>query len=822
MTVALDSDQQKAAAHRTGTAAVAAAAGSGKTTLLVGRAIALVEAGVQPESVMTLAFNRNAAETLRQRFAAHPATAQAAKGMASTFHAFALSMCRLVLPRLAVLGLRAEDDAAQQRNDAAAPQRTAWDLGRAAWEEMGGRLYGDSRPAHLRGVELEELMKAEPGVRERLFSAGWPALADKPLSVIEKAIDDLKLEEQEVSSAALAEFAVAYRKQRRASNAVDFTDMLLGLGHYLRVKEPRVMARLAKFQHLQVDEAQDGNELRWFIARTFADLGGGRSVMAVGDLRQSIAGFAGAQPKLFRAWWDGADAQFTLPRNYRSAAAIVEAGNAVAKGESWNVGGDSVAAREDLGPGLVRVGPVGSLAIAQEVGAALRNGDYGHKDVTVLSRTRAALETVAFGLRTQGIRVVVRGGGNVWASMDGRMVRAYLDLAERKVRDLSAATLAFNRPRRYVSRAKLQTWLGAEGQLNRRLLDDSNSYRPAEALVDAMEELASLAWADRVAQVEEWLIEGLSEDEVGDASAPGADSDKADLYRNLCEIARTCGSVANLDVAIAADAKVNPKDPDVVELSTIHQAKGDQWGTVYVAIKDRVFPSPRARTEEAQAEEVRLLYVAVTRPVHTLVVDLQGGGFPDKVAALQEVAARSQAAIQKAEPVEAPMPAPEAAVERVEPSHMTPPGGALNDPNNLHRALLRDQTRAEALTVASSNKPRPGERFVPVRWAELEELLVPLAFVEDETLQGRAGQRVLAATLSEGSRLLVYTSVPPGAETARELGDDSMKVVLLLRGRPMGKQTYVARTRNWRNTLLTRLQTALEQHPDVLKVQTRA
>lgn len=818
--IVLDADQQKPAVFTEGTAAVAAAAGSGKTTLLVGRAISLVENGADPRTVMTLAFNKNAATTLQQRLGKHPLTKDHGKAMASTFHAFALGFCKLVQPRLVVLGTNAREDAGRNPQENDAPRKTIRDVAREAWEVMGGKLYGEARPAHLRGItDYEPLLELEPGVRERLFAAGWPSVAGNA-AALTTAIRALKLETP-IEASTLAEFAIQFRKARQKAGAVDFTDMLLGFAYYLRTNNPQVMTRFRQFRHLQIDEAQDGNELRWYIAKTFADFGEDRSVMAVGDLRQSIAGFAGAQPKLFKGWWDTADQQYTLPRNYRSASSIVEAGNVVAYGEPWNIGGDSIAARTDLGVGLVRVGPVGALSIALEVSAALKNKEYTHKDVTVLSRTRAALETVAFGLRTQGLKVVVRGGGNVWKSMDGRMVRAYLDLGDQKVRDQKAAVQALNRPKRFVSGAMMATWVTSKGELSARLRDDARSRgreaRAAAATIEVVEELASLDWETRVQQVQDWLVESLGQDAEGDANAPGRDSDKADLYVNLCDIARTCGSVANLDIAIEAETKLNPSDPDVIELSTIHQSKGDQWGTVYVAVNPKVFPSPRARTDEERAEETRLLYVAVTRPVHTLVVDVDDAGwFSDKIDALKRVAAKSQSALDKASPVEEPMPAPEAAKQLVEPGVTTPATDAPSA-TGLLIALQQDEHRAERLTLSSLAQPAPGERFVTVRWPDFIELLGAHGFTEDAALTARAGQRVLASTLRDGSRAVVYTSVPPGGREARGNGEDSMKVVLLnAEGRPYSrKQPYAARTRNWRTTLLKRLATAVSAHPSV-------
>ncbi|HTT86940.1 MAG TPA: 3'-5' exonuclease, partial [Acidimicrobiales bacterium] len=53
---------------------------------------------------------------------------------------------------------------------------------------------------------------------------------------------------------------------------------------------------------------------------------------------------------------------------------------------------------------------------------------------------------------------------------------------------------------------------------------------------------------------------------------------------------------------------------DAVELSTFHRAKGLEWaGVALVGLEDGLVPISYATSDAAQAEERRLLYVAVTR-----------------------------------------------------------------------------------------------------------------------------------------------------------------------------------------------------------------
>jgi hypothetical protein len=83
-------------------------------------------------------------------------------------------------------------------------------------------------------------------------------------------------------------------------------------------------------------------------ARELAKQGG--NVVLVGDVRQSIYEWRGAAPDLFLHADSTIGAQtLYLSANYRSGAAIVELGNAVAEGRTWSLGPVARAARNVTG-----------------------------------------------------------------------------------------------------------------------------------------------------------------------------------------------------------------------------------------------------------------------------------------------------------------------------------------------------------------------------------------------------------------------------------------------------------------------------------------
>jgi DNA helicase-2/ATP-dependent DNA helicase PcrA len=82
---------------------------------------------------------------------------------------------------------------------------------------------------------------------------------------------------------------------------------------------------------------------------------------------------------------------------------------------------------------------------------------------------------------------------------------------------------------------------------------------------------------------------------------------------------------------VAAVRSGEGADKDVVEVSTLHAAKGLEWPVVHLAgLEDGLVPIGYAKTPAARAEEQRLLYVGVTRAqdevrLHWSRTRVQGG-----------------------------------------------------------------------------------------------------------------------------------------------------------------------------------------------------
>ena len=107
-----------------------------------------------------------------------------------------------------------------------------------------------------------------------------------------------------------AAFATRYRDEKRARNLLDFEDLILYTRKLFSNRETMgwVLSQLdVSLSHILVDEAQDTSPLQWDILRmlsgdffTEGDTGDmPHSLFVVGDTKQSIYGFQGADPAAF-------------------------------------------------------------------------------------------------------------------------------------------------------------------------------------------------------------------------------------------------------------------------------------------------------------------------------------------------------------------------------------------------------------------------------------------------------------------------------------------------------------------------------------------
>ncbi len=199
--------------------------------------------------------------------------------------------------------------------------------------------------------------------KKNLLTKGAQAAVPEALTIMEtEATRLLALEERQIAARCLTLSAAnlrlahslldSYKARKQAAAALDYQDMLQFTADLLGRQGAAawVLFKLdGGLSHVLIDEAQDTSPLQWQILKTLteefysgegaAQQSGPRSVFAVGDAKQSIYRFQGADPagfdaaaRHFEARADQARLAFArvpLTHSFRSLPAVLEAVDAV-------------------------------------------------------------------------------------------------------------------------------------------------------------------------------------------------------------------------------------------------------------------------------------------------------------------------------------------------------------------------------------------------------------------------------------------------------------------------------------------------------------
>jgi len=207
---------------------------------------------------------------------------------------------------------------------------------------------GEPRGVGKTGIITTTLAKREP-----LLLARMETERDRLIPLIEKrkaaAAAERSLALDALGDAILGE----YEHAKRRRGLLDYDDLIEGARRLLHRSSPSwVLYKLdAQIEHILLDEAQDTSSHQWDILAAIADefcAGAGargarsgppRSFFAVGDEKQSIFSFQGAEPEKFDAMrrefhrrFEAAARRFEVVRltqSFRSAPGILQAVDAI-------------------------------------------------------------------------------------------------------------------------------------------------------------------------------------------------------------------------------------------------------------------------------------------------------------------------------------------------------------------------------------------------------------------------------------------------------------------------------------------------------------
>lgn len=556
-----------------------AGAGVGKTHTMMYRTAYLVEHGVDPKNILLLTFTNKAAYEMVERLA----EMEIAGITACTFHSFCARLLRIygnqikLNPKFTIL----------TQSDSESIMR------------MFRPKKFNATPKELAEIESYATNK-DISIREACSHfAGVDAIESDVEKIIEKA-----------------------KRYRQKNDLISYDDLLTETIRLLK-ENPDTAAKLRnRFKHVMVDEYQDTNKIQDRIL----DLIGPEYLAVVGDDCQSLYAFRGAEVENILTFPDRHDCRIIkIEKNYRSNQQILDLSNNMMQlycGEGFP---KKLTATTNKGKAPVLVRPENAEEEANFIVSRIQNWLRLEKDpseLCILTRASRASSLLEAKLAAENIPYEKRGGPKFFESDHIQNVLALFEITRNRSNQIAwfkALMIIRNIGDTYARRISAM----AAEDINNLLSEKYKSkvfYPDLEELYEAVS--IEGEWHDVLKKLTEYYIhKSLSnifqsrsekKDELEDRIIKVEMPDLEVLER----VAKQFEDPEEfLDSLLTSNVPDLEPDEDKIIISTIHSAKGLEFDAVIVmGLAEGTFP------RESNDEELRCLYVALTRPREFLIL----------------------------------------------------------------------------------------------------------------------------------------------------------------------------------------------------------
>lgn len=413
------------------------------------------------------------------------------------------------------------------------------------------------------------------------------------------------------------------------AGAVDYESMLTRAEELLRLPFSRhQMTRL--YRHVIVDEAQNLTPAQYSLLTALIGLPPGNNddhiqTMLVGDDKQSLVGFAGADPRLMRRFeYDYQAVRIELSNNFRSAKAIVSLSEQVSKTLNHSFKSNSSATYKAKGWIDLREVPdeeaegifVSKWALdlldKGMPSEALAPGESNYvqaEEIAVLARSAAALGATEEALRCAGHEPALSIATEDW--LVSRVGQIVYEMA------------CFGSAPHHRS---------TKWQLARLLNVAEHELESLSQLISVIRQhedhdIQQLADLVEIEEPSEYIT-NLSRLNL----RPEADeTDHANWHADSELLQRTWASFesvtkvsartwSNFRLFVSRRQRGDDLAPGI-RLQTIHKAQGREYRAVaLVGLNEGQIPDFRAKTNDKKTAELRAFYVAVTRASRVLLL----------------------------------------------------------------------------------------------------------------------------------------------------------------------------------------------------------
>ncbi|PYG87036.1 DNA helicase-2/ATP-dependent DNA helicase PcrA [Ruminiclostridium sufflavum DSM 19573] len=598
----LDEQQKKAVTHRDGPALVLAGPGSGKTAVITARAAYLIlTAGVKPENILTVTFNKAAQLEMERRFQRLYGAEINAGVHFSTLHSFCNNVVR-------------------------------------DYENMKGQK--------LRRIEGKEDVSKKHLLRDIYFEINNSKINDDELEGLINEIGFVKnkmirdFDKITLGTNRFAQVYRAYEEYKKNHFLIDFDDMLT-YAYAILSRNPKILNYYkSRYKYIQVDEGQDLSKIQLEVLNLLAQ--DTKNLYMVADDDQSIYGFRGAEPQYIL----NIEKQFEncsvymLEANYRSTKNIVELSSKFIRfNENRFNKNHSAANSKKYDPVILNAKDDNAQIrlVLEKIKEKLAQDN--NSELAVLYRNNLSSILIADILDRNEIPFKIKQNRlfffKHWFVQD---ITAFLLFALDQ-QDIEAFTRIYYRMNRYISKAMLESAV-SEKSTGEQVIDciiknvDLKQFQ-LNALKDLKQEFVVLSNKNPWSALEYIKNNFKYLDSIkGYCQLTGLSFEYLNrLFAILQEIALNCETLSSflvrlgeLEKIFEGVAELKPQGKNPVTLSTFHSSKGLEYDCVFmIDLNNSEIPGEKvleqasdSKDKSALEEERRLFYVGMTRARYEL------------------------------------------------------------------------------------------------------------------------------------------------------------------------------------------------------------
>lgn len=578
--ITLNKQQERALQAVEGSNLLLAVPGSGKTTVLVARlGHMIINKGIDPQNILAITFNKNAASEMKERFSAKFGEELGEKINFRTLNSLSLEIYK---------------DFCRQSNH---PIRNH--IKESEKRNLLSRIYKKYNHEIATESDIIELSTTITYIKNMMLS-------------------DEQIRKNEKEYPHIFDMYSSYVAELKRNNLMDYDDQM-GFAYWvLKEKSEFTEQYIKKFKYICVDEAQDTSKIQHKIIRILAQ---NNNIFMVGDEDQSIYGFRAAYPKaLLNFRYDYINPYILrMERNYRSTSQIVDLAqtfisqnkgryekNMVAEcGSGEDVCLKTVASRGEQYFHLLDV----AKTVEKETAFLYRDNESAVVLVDLLLKNNIPFKLRKPEMNFFATRVVKDIVAYLSLSIDEYDVKSFEQICNKGIFYLK------NKQKSYAIDSMTNNKFSVFDAIDEQMKYVEKKYKHrGEFFRRFMQEIASLNTADAIELLYNQGYNNYIEEKHLDAG-------KIEVLKILAKqypvISQFLIHIKELEEKLkqSFDEEAN------LILSTIHSSKGLEYDSVYmVDVFDGRFPSSRPQkirgskdNADAAQEERRLFYVGITR-----------------------------------------------------------------------------------------------------------------------------------------------------------------------------------------------------------------